>query len=147
MRLDFFKRKGLLIVVPVLLAAVLASCGTPATPTDTPTHSPTTPATEAPATTAPTVRPTEAVEATEPVKATAPADSESAETPTKMAQGDANHLMEAANADAVSFHPYLTTDTASGSYQSLVLRVRPHAPRSGHPGDDAEHGGKLGYLG
>jgi peptide/nickel transport system substrate-binding protein len=38
--------------------------------------------------------------------------------PAAMAQN--NGLTEADTADAVSFHPYLTTDTASSSYQGLV---------------------------
>ena len=31
-----------------------------------------------------------------------------------------NNLMEASTSDGVSLHPYLTSDTASGSYQNLI---------------------------
>ncbi len=64
------------------------------------------------------------------------------------ATANGNNLMEAATSDAVSFHPYLTTDTASGSYQNLVyasglmerdpdtLDLRPHMAESWTISDD-----------
>lgn len=128
MRLDFLKRKGLLSAVPVLLAMVLASCGPApaATPAPEPTEAQTT-ATAATTTEATTVskaatKPA-AETATELSEVTTESEVASAETPVKMAQGEANHLMEATTSDAVSFHPYLTTDTGSSSYQNLVYAV------------------------
>ncbi len=131
----------------VIFSILLASCG-PA-PTVTLTSEPT----KLMETPAATVKPTETVG-----MVTATIESERLkETPTITAgktEGPTSEIVkvksytEADTADGVSFHPYLTTDTASGSYQNLVyasglmerdpdtLELRPHMAESWTISDD-----------
>ncbi len=118
-------------LLALILAALLAGCGT------SPANAPAPAATEPAAATAPvapaeTVAPTatadqkaitEVVEESQAAKAKqldagiTVKSSEDVTTPRTHFGGE---YRDVSTADAVSFHPYLTTDTASGSYQAMV---------------------------
>jgi peptide/nickel transport system substrate-binding protein len=101
---------------PASAATASAAAGAPATASAAPNASqPTAAATEA---TAATVAPNNAAAQSQPLAAGKTITStEDVTTPRNHKGGE---FRSVTTSDAVSFHPYLTTDTASGSYQAMV---------------------------
>ncbi len=132
-----------LVVILVVCALLATQCAPPTTP---PPEAQATPTAIAPATPAPTetgapateqaptptiaatlevsqqvitqvVEESEAAKAREPQKGITVVSDEDVTTPRTKRGGE---YKDVATSDAVSFHPYLTTDTASSSYQGMV---------------------------
>ncbi len=127
-------RSTILALLILALALVAAQCG-PAAPTQAPAAD--APATAAPATAA---APTEAAQPA-PTEAAAEKEQQQAVEESKSAQAEqvtgvtittdepnvsaprthpGGEYRDVSASDAVSFHPYLTTDTGSGGYQAMV---------------------------
>ena len=97
----------------VVLGLAAAQCTAPATPGMEATPLPTT---EAPAE-APVVDESQAARATQPEAGITVVSDEDVTTPRDHLGGE---YRDVSTSDAVSFHPYLTSDTASSSYQGMV---------------------------
>ncbi|MEZ4734115.1 MAG: ABC transporter substrate-binding protein [Caldilineaceae bacterium] len=111
------------LILLILIALVFASCATPAT------ESPTTSSESAPAASAPEEAPVAAQEeVTSTVEQSPAAQSAQLQGVTVTSDEEVSSLRtnyggeyrDVAVSDAVSFHPYLTTDTASSGYQGMV---------------------------
>lgn len=128
MSYQFFKKRRLLIAVMLILAITAVQCGGAARPAENAsTPAGETPAKPAVAATAAkddsqqvltnVVEKSDAAQAKAPEVGTTITSDEDITSPRSHFGGE---YRDVATSDAVSFHPYQTTDTASSGYQSLV---------------------------